>query len=64
MLDVILSYFPKFNNHEYRIKLKKICDFTCDPIRKILPPSLAFDISPMIVILILSVFIEIFNLLW
>lgn len=64
MIDCLLSFFPEMNRHEWRKKLKKICDFTCEPVRKFLPPSLPFDFSPMIVIFLLYIFIEIFSFLW
>lgn len=64
MLDAILSFFPEMNRHQWRQKLKKICDYTCAPVRKYLPPGLPIDFSPMIVIFLLYIFVEIFSYLW
>ena len=62
--DVVLSFFPQTLKFSWRIKLKKICDYTCEPIRRILPNHLPFDFSPMIVIFLCSIFIELFYYLW
>lgn len=64
MSDAILSFFPQTMQHNWRRKLKKICDYSCNPIRKILPPGLPFDFSPMIVIFLSYIFIELFYFLW
>ena len=64
LLDALLSFFPELSKHEWRRKLKKVCDFTLDPVRKRLPHHLPFDVSPMIVILGLYLFMEIFYFLW
>lgn len=64
MLDAILSFFPEMNRKPWRLKLKKICDYTCDPIRRVLPQGLPFDFSPMIAIFLLYIFVEIFSFLW
>ncbi len=60
ILDAVMSYFPNLNKHQWRLYLRKTCDYSCDPIRKKLPPNLPVDISPIIVILL----IELFKLLW
>jgi uncharacterized protein YggT (Ycf19 family) len=61
VLDAILSYFVNFNNENWRLKLKYICDLSCSPIRKKLEGfHLPIDISPLIVILT----IEVFKFLW
>ncbi len=64
LADVILSFFPQTLKHEWRRKLKKVCDYTCDPVRRALPNHLPFDFSPMIVIFLCYLFIELFNYLW
>ena len=61
VLDSILSFFPNLKEKEWRVKLKKIANFTCDPIREKLPPMhLPIDISPLVVIFL----IEVFKFLW
>lgn len=54
ILDAIFSYFPELEKHDWRKKLRKLCDYTCDPIRKRLPPHLPFDFSPLLVILLIN----------
>lgn len=54
ILDAIFSYFPDLNRYRWRRELKKICDYSCDPIRKKLPPHLPFDFSPILVILLIN----------
>ena len=52
--DVVLSYFPQVRNNEVVKYIRKAADFTERPIRKLLPPDLPFDFSPLIVILLLN----------
>lgn len=55
IVDVILSYLPQYRNTVWGVKVRKFADFTCAPIRRILPAhDLPFDFSPMVVILILK----------
>lgn len=54
IVDVILSYLPQFRHHPMVQWIRKAADFTCKPIRKVLPPNLPLDISPLIVILLLK----------
>ncbi|MBC7537802.1 MAG: YggT family protein [Bacteriovorax sp.] len=54
IFDAILSFFPELQKHKWRRQLKRICDYSCDPIRKYLPPSLPFDFSPILVIFIIQ----------
>lgn len=64
MLDAILSFFPEMNKYSWRKYLKKWSDFTCEPVRKRLPPGLPFDFSSMVVIFSLYFFTKIFSYLW
>lgn len=52
--DAILSYFPELERHEWRRKIRQICNYTCAPIRKRLPPNLPVDFSPLVVILLIQ----------
>lgn len=52
--DAILSYLPQFNRSEWRHKIKQLSDFTCKPVRKLLPHNLPLDPSPIVVILALN----------
>jgi YggT family protein len=58
--DIVLSYLPQFRHHPARVFVKKASDFTCSPIRKLLPPNLPFDFSPLIVMVLLRLFEAIF----
>lgn len=51
IIDVILSYLPQYRHQHWAQFIKKAADFTCKPIRQIMPPDLPFDFSPMIVIM-------------
>lgn len=53
-IDVILSYLPQFRSQPWAMWIKKAADFTCRPIRQMLPPDLPFDFSPLIVIFLLN----------
>ncbi|AUN97187.1 YggT family protein [Bacteriovorax stolpii] len=64
MLDAILSFFPETSRYQWRQKLKKICDYTCDPVRRYMPQGLPFDLSPIVVVFLLYIFVEIFSFLW
>jgi YggT family protein len=57
IIDAILSYFPNYKvkkipGYDY---LRKAAELTLGPVRKLLSPDLPLDISPLIVILIISV---------
>jgi len=58
--NAILSFFPQFRFKEWAIYIRKISDYTCKPIRKIMPHDLPFDFSPMVVILA----IQFIKVLW
>ncbi len=60
IIDVILSYLPQFRHQPWAQFIKRAADFTCRPIRQIMPPDLPFDFSPMIVIIGL----QLFKVLW
>lgn len=54
IFDAIFGFFPELMKYNWRRKLKKLCDFSCNPIRKRLPPNLPFDFSPILVILLIN----------
>lgn len=61
IVDVIMSYLPQYKNHPFSVRIKQVSDFSCGPIRRLLPPmEIPFDISPMIVIFALKIFVAIF----
>lgn len=61
IVDSILSFFPDYNSKDWRVKIRKMADYSCEPIRKKLPPmQIPIDLSPLIVIFL----IEVFKFLW
>ena len=60
IVDAILSYMPQLKSNDYVKKLRMITDFSCEPVRKLLPSDLPFDVSPLVII----VSIKIIELLW
>lgn len=54
--DAILSYMPQYHNEDWAKIIKKLANYSLNPIRKILPANdLPVDIAPLIVILILQI---------
>jgi YggT family protein len=51
IIDVFLSFLPQLKNQPWAQFIRKAADLTCGPIRKIMPPDLPFDFSPLIVIM-------------
>lgn len=54
IVHIILSYLPQFKHQPWAIWIKRAADFTCKPIKSLLPPDLPFDFSPVIVILLIN----------
>lgn len=60
IIDAVISYMPSnIKFHPYALKLKQLVDFTLAPIRKVLPPDLPIDISPLIAIILIRLLIAI-----
>lgn len=51
--DVLLSWAPQYQKEEWAKIIKRLAGYTLNPVREILPKDLPFDISPIIVLLIL-----------
>lgn len=51
IIDAILSFFPDLRRHQAVIYLRRAADFTCAPVRRLLPRDLPLDFSPIVVIL-------------
>ncbi len=64
IVDVILSYLPQFKSHIVVVNIRKAANFTLAPVRKYLPQDLPFDISPIVVILLLKLAEGLFSVLW
>jgi YggT family protein len=60
IIDAIVSFVPepKVRTHPVVLQLKKIVDIPQKPIRKLMPPNIPFDPSPLIVILVLRMIIS------
>jgi YggT family protein len=54
LADVLLSYVPQYQNEQWALIIKKAAGFSVNPVRKLLPPDLPFDFSPVIVLIILQ----------
>lgn len=51
IVDVVLSFFPQVRAHQATVMIRKAADFSCRPIRRLLPADLPFDFSPLVVII-------------
>ena len=60
VVNAFISYIPSLQKNQWVKELNKVCDFSCKPIRKYLPPDLPFDLSPLVVIVLLNLLM----LLW
>lgn len=58
--DAVLSYMPQYRNHEYVVFIRKLANYSLNPVRKFLPAELPFDISPVVVIILIRLVIELF----
>jgi uncharacterized protein YggT (Ycf19 family) len=58
-VDVILSYLPQYQSKPWRKKIKFAADITCKPVRRLLPPNLPFDFSPIAVFVFFRLFIAV-----
>ena len=60
LADALLSYLPQFRYQIWAQKINQAANWTLKPVRRLLPRELPFDISPLIVILALQLFIFLF----
>lgn len=51
IIDAVMSFFPHLRRHYIVANIRKAADFTCAPVRKLLPRDLPLDFSPIVVIL-------------
>ncbi len=59
IIDTILSYLPQFKKTLWAQKIRQVCGYTTEPIRRYLPEDLPFDISPLVVIVALKIVVAI-----
>ncbi len=60
IIDVIMSYFPQVRSQVWAQKLHQVADVSLRPIREMMPANLPFDISPMIVIIVIQILMSLF----
>ena len=64
VIDAVLSFLPQLRQEVWVLYVRQIAGYTVNPVRKIIgrymPDSLPFDISPLIVILGLKLFVALF----
>lgn len=60
IVDAVLSFFPSVRHYHWAKMVRRVANYVLDPVRKILPKDLPFDISPIIVIFLLNLLM----LLW
>ena len=60
VIDAIFSYFPNLQSKEWIRNLRKVANYSCDPVRKIIPKPLPYDFAPLVVIVILQLIIILF----
>lgn len=60
IIDAVLSFFPSVKHYNWARAIKKAADYTLNPVRRILPKDLPFDLSPLVVIFLLNLLM----LLW
>ena len=64
VVDAVLSFLPQLRRETWVLYIRQISGYSLNPVRKILhrylPDALPFDISPLIVILLLKLFVALF----
>jgi YggT family protein len=58
VLDWFLSFLPQFENTSWRKNIRKLSDYSCLPVRKVLPKDLTLDLSRLIVVISLKILVE------
>jgi YggT family protein len=59
IFDVIMSYFPDMRRQQWAQVLHKIADAPQKPIREMLPQGLPLDPTPMILIIVIQILMQI-----
>jgi len=59
IFDVIMSYFPDMRRQQWAQVLHKIADAPQKPIREMLPQGLPIDPTPMILIIVIQILMQI-----
>jgi uncharacterized protein YggT (Ycf19 family) len=56
IIDAALEFFPQYSKHQFAIYIKRLSDLTVKPVRRLLPKEWTFDVSWIIVILGIKLF--------
>lgn len=59
IIDVIMSYFPQVRSQVWAQKIHQIADISLRPVRDMMPANLPFDISPMVVIIVIQILMSV-----
>ena len=57
VVDAVLSFFPQFRMRSWYRVVRESAEFTEGPVRRYLPRDLPLDISPIVVIILLNIFL-------
>ena len=64
IVDTVLSYLPQFRVERWAVFIRQVSGYSLNPVRKMIdrtfPNQLPFDLSPLVVILLLKLFIALF----
>jgi uncharacterized protein YggT (Ycf19 family) len=52
--DTIISFMPQVRSQVWASNVHRMVEFPQRPIRKILPPDMPIDVSPIVIILLLK----------
>lgn len=58
IIDVVMSYFPQMRSNVFVQKIHQLADVTLRPVREMMPANLPLDISPMIVIIVIQILMQ------
>lgn len=59
IIDVVMSYFPQVRSQVWAQKIHQIADISLRPVRDMMPANLPFDISPMVVIIVIQILMSV-----
>lgn len=52
IFDSVVSFIPQYRHQVWAGQIRRIVDIPQRPIRKILPPDMPIDLSPLVVIML------------
>lgn len=59
IIDILMSYFPQMKSQLWAQKIHQIAEVSLRPVREMMPGNLPFDLSPMIVIIVIQILMSI-----